>query len=228
MFLFGIAAILVFSFAGAGFVLTRVPPSPVSIDNTKSVIPSQFLVDLGMVSPCTDPASPVEISSANFSHIPNKIEVVDATIAMPPPSTPVANRIHSLNKPSAWKHDDSNVSPVLEWDDPFEESLTSIDLSPLVHLSLEEFMDVPSLPSTPVHCIERDVDDWVHHTPTKVFVSLPPPHKHTNPPHIERLPIIVTQFSLRKHDVPPSLIVHKRFLLFNSSLPTTKEMSLRV
>jgi len=183
MFLFGIAAILVFSFAGAGFVLTRVPPSPVSIDNTyhTSVIPSQFLVDLGMVSPCTDPASPVEISSANFSHIPNKIEVVDATIAMPPPSTPVANCIHSLNKPSAWKHDDSNVSPVLEWDDPFEESLTSIDLSPLVHLSLEEFMDVPSLPSTPVHCIKRDVDDWVHHTPTKVFVSLSPPHAHTNP-----------------------------------------------
>ena len=180
MILLGIAVILVFSFAGAGFVLTRVPPSPVSLDNTNytSVIPSPFLVDLGMVSPCnsasTDPVSPVETSSANFLCISNKIEVVDGSITMPPPSTPVANHMCSLKKLSVW---DSNVSPVLEWDDPFEESLTSIDLS----LSLEEFMDVPSLPSTPVHCIERDVYDWVHHTPTKVFVSLSPPHAHTNP-----------------------------------------------
>jgi len=178
MFLLGIAVIFVFSIAGAGFVLTHVPPSPVSIDsiNHTSVIPSTFLIGLGMVSTCnTASTEPPETTSTNFSHVSNKFEIVDGTIAMPPPpSTPVANHICSLNKLSVWKHDDNNASPVLEWDDLFEESLLFIDLSPLVHLSLEEFMEVPSLPSTPVNRIKRDVDDWDDYTLTKVFVSLSP------------------------------------------------------
>ena len=78
---------------------------------------------------------------------------------MPPP-TPVSDHIFSINIPSVWKHDDDNVPPVLEWDDLFEESLLLIDLYPLVHLSMGEFMGVPTVPSTPVHCIERDVNDW--------------------------------------------------------------------
>jgi len=173
MFLLGIAAIFVFSIAGAGFVLTRVPPSPVSIDSTNhtSVIPSTFLIDLGMVSTCnTEPVSPETTST----HVSNKFEIVDGTIPMPPPPTPVSNHICSLTIPSVWKHDDDNVSPVLEWDDAFEGSLLSIELSPLVHFSLEEFMEVPSLPSTPVNRIKRDVDDWDDYTLTKVFVSLSP------------------------------------------------------
>ena len=59
--------------------------------------------------------------------------------------------------------------------DLFEEYLLSIDLLllvQLVHLSLGEFMELPTLPSTPVHYIERDVNDWAHHTLTKVFISL--------------------------------------------------------
>ena len=83
----------------------------------------------------------------------------------------LSSTLSSLNIPSVWNH----VSSVLEWDDLFEESLLSIDLSPLVqliHLSLGEFMEFPTFPSTPVHCIERDVNDWAHHTLTKVFISL--------------------------------------------------------
>ena len=61
------------------------------------------------------------------------------------------------------------MSPVSEWDDAFEglRSLLSIELSPPVHLSLEE---VPTLQSTLALCIKRDVNDWAHHTPTKVFL----------------------------------------------------------
>ena len=101
---------------------------------------------------------------------------------MPPPHTPVLDRIFSLNISSVWKHDDDNVSPVLEWDDLFEESLLSIDPNPLVHLSQGDFMGVPTGPSTPMHCIERDVN--AHYTLTKVFIHLvSPTHILTPPSH---------------------------------------------
>ena len=120
---------------------------------------------------------------------------------MPPPLTPVSNHIHSSTIPSVWN--DDNVSPVSEWDDAFEGPLLSIELSLLVHLSLEE-LEVSTLPFTLAH-----VNDWAHHTPTEVFISLSPPHTHTNPLHIERLFMIVIQFSLRRHDFLPSLMVYR-------------------
>lgn len=147
--------ILVFSIASAGFVLTRVPPSPVSLDSTThtSVIPSTFVIDLGIVSASTE--SP-ETRSTNFMHVSDNLSI-------PPLHTPVLDRIFSLNIPSIWKHDDDNVSPVLEWDGLFEEPLLLIDPYPLVHLSSGDFMGVPSVPS------ERDA---AHHTLTKVFIHL--------------------------------------------------------
>ena len=169
-----------------------------------------------MVSTCnttsTEPASP-EISSAMFTHLSNKFEIVDGTIPMPPPPTPVFNHICSLT------HDDDNVSPVLEWDDAFEGSLLSIELSPLVRLSLEEFMEVPTLPSTLALCIKRDVNDWACHTPTMVCISLSLPHTHTKSPHIERL---------HRPTGSHSLIVHGRFPLFDDSFHMTKAMSLEI
>ena len=161
---------LVFSIASAGFVLAHVPPSPVSIDGTNytSVTPSTFVIDLGMVSACntasTEPVFP-ETSSAIF--VPNIFEIVDGIISMLPPLTPVSNPICSLTIPSVWN--DDNVSPVLEWDDAFEGPLLSIELSPLVRLSLGE-LEVPTLPFTLAH-----VNDWAHYTPTEVFISLSPP-----------------------------------------------------
>ena len=89
-------------------------------------------------------------------HVSNEFEIVDGTIPMPPPPTPVLNQIFSLT------HDDDNVSLVLEWDDAFEGSLLSTELSPLVCLPLEEFMEVPTFPSTLALCIKRDVNDWAH------------------------------------------------------------------
>jgi hypothetical protein len=168
-----------FSIASAGFVLTLVPPSPVSMDSTShtSVTPSTFLIDLGMVSTynttSTEPVSP-ETSSTIFTHISNEFEIVDGSILMAPPPTPVSHHICSLPIPSVLKHDDDNVSPVLEWDDAFEGlgSLLSIELSPPVHLSLEEPMEVPTLPST------LTVNDSAHHTPTMVIISLSPPHTY--------------------------------------------------
>ena len=191
-----------FSIASAGFVLAHVPPSPVSIDSTNytSVIPSTFIIDLGMVSisntASTEPVFP-ETSSTIF--IPNIFEIVNGI----PPLTPVSNPIHSLTIPSVW----DNVSPVLEWDDAFEGPLLSIELSPLVHLSPGE-LEGSTLPFT-----LAQVNDWAYYTPTEVFISLSSPHTHTNSLHIERLPII--WFSLRRCNFLnflPSLKVYRSSL----------------
>ena len=143
MLLLGIA-ILVFPIAGVGFMLTHVPaqsawtcfcdPIPYWSEDGVNMWHSQI-----------EPVSP-ETSSTNFLHVSDKIEIVDGTS--------IHTSSESLNKPSVWKQDNNNMSPVLEWDDPFEEHLISIDLSLFVHLSLEEFMEVPTLPSTDPH-IER-------------------------------------------------------------------------
>lgn len=153
--------ILVFSIASAGFVLTRVPPSPVSLDSTIHT----SLIDFGMVSASTE--SP-ETRSANFMHVSLH--------------TPVSDHIFSLNIPSISNHDDDNVSPVLEWDDLFEEPLLSVDLYPLVHPPWGDSMGVPTVPSTPVHWIERDVTDQAHRTLTNVIIHLVSPVRVLTPP----------------------------------------------
>ena len=57
------------------------------------------------------------------------------------------------------------------------------------------------------------------------YLSVFLPHTHTNSPHIERLPM---QFSLRRHDLPPSLIIHRGSPLFNNLLHMAKGLSLQL